>query len=79
MHEIIWLKGNVPLCFERKGRGAMPPRLARRTVASEAEAPLNLWLALRVCRVLDCHQDIPLWGLVPPMFSERGYGFAGWE
>ena len=57
----------------------MPPRPAGRNVASETKAPLHLWLALRVCRFVHDHQDIRFGGLVPPLFSERGYGFAGWE
>ena len=67
MHEIIWLKGNVPLRSERKGRWPLPPRAATRNGSSETEAPLRLWVAIWLCSVVYDHQDFKLWGLVPPM------------
>ena len=68
MHEIILLKGNVPLRSERKGRWPLPPRAATRNGSSETEAPYCLRLAIRVCRVVDIYQDFKLWGIVPPLF-----------
>ena len=59
---------NVPLRYERKGRGAMPSRAAGRDGASEAEAPLRLWVAIWLCSVVYDHQDFKLWGIVPPLF-----------
>ena len=57
----------------------MPPRPAGRNVASETEAPLNLWVAIWLCSVLDCHQDFKLWIVVPPLLPERRRGCARWE
>ena len=71
---------NVPLRYERKGRGAMPPRPARRDGASEAKSALNMWLALRVGRVVHDHKDCKLWAIVQevlPKGSYRGAGLLG--
>ena len=60
-------QGNVPLCDECQGRGAMPPGPGPRNGAPEAEAPLRLWVAIWLCSVVYDHQDFQLWGLVPPL------------
>ena len=58
---------NVPLRCEREGRGEVPPRPAIRNVASETEAPLCLRLAVRLCSVVDNHQDFEVWFVMPPL------------
>ena len=71
---------NVPLRYERKGRGAMPSRAAGRDGASEAEAPLCLRMALRLCGVADDHQDVEMGFVVQemlPEWSDRGASRLG--
>ena len=55
MHETNRLNRNVPLCCEHKGRGAMPPRPAGRTVAPQAEEAVSLWVEVWIGRVADYH------------------------
>ena len=62
---------NVPLCCERERRGEVPPRLRTCDGASETEAPLNLWVAIWLCGVLDSHQDFNIWIVVPPLLPDR--------
>ena len=64
---------NVPFRSERKGRRPLPPRAAGRNVASETKEAVCLRLALRVCRVLDGHQDIQLWVVVREMLPKGSY------
>ena len=63
-----WLKEMYRFVMNVRDGGAMPPRPAGRNVASEAEAPLHMWVAVRVGRCVHDHQDFKVWVLVPPLF-----------
>ena len=66
-------QGNVPLCDECQGRGAMPPGPGTRDGAPEAEAPLRLWVAIWLCSVVYHHRDFELWVVVQEMLPKGSY------